>query len=345
MLQRRVDPVDGLRVAVAPQPVLAQRGAQLERRFGVVPLDRPSERGAEVVELGVEPGEVLAARSGPQSARVGAVALGRAPGSSGSGARGPPRGPRPPRSARRRTRGSSPASPAGSAAGCRRRTSRLLATSRSSVSMSAPVIVSAASTVAPPANTAKRAKHACSSSLSRLVAPVDRRAQRLLAGGRVARPGAESRRARPAGASAISPGESSPQRAAASSIASGSPSTRRQISATAFGVAVARARSPGRALARARRTAPRRPRRPARPGPLRAPAARAAARDSSCSACTASGSRLVASTVTAGHAPQQAADERRGAPAGARSCRRSAAGAWRRGSARPPDRPTRPRAG
>ena len=47
-----------------------------------------------------------------------------------------------------------------------RRTSRLLATSRSSVSIPAPVTASAADTVEPPANTAKRAKQACSSSLS-----------------------------------------------------------------------------------------------------------------------------------------------------------------------------------
>ena len=51
--------------------------------------------------------------------------------------------------------------------------------------------VSAASTVAPPANTAKRAKHACSSSLSSSWLQSIGRAQRLLAGGRVARAGAE----------------------------------------------------------------------------------------------------------------------------------------------------------
>ena len=89
------------------------------------------------------------------------------------------------------------------------------------------------------------------------VAPVDGRAQRLLAGGRVARtpagaPSAASRR------TAISPGERNPQRAAASSIASGSPSSRRQISATARRCP-RRIRTPGRAPARARRTA--RPRR------------------------------------------------------------------------------------
>ena len=64
-----------------------------------------------------------------------------------------------------------------------------------------------------------------------VVAPVDRRAQRLLAGGRVARARAE-RAERVVQAVGDLAGESSPQRAAASSIASGRPSTRRQISAT-----------------------------------------------------------------------------------------------------------------
>jgi hypothetical protein len=50
--------------------------------------------------------------------------------------------------------------------------------------------------------------------------------------------------------SAISVGDSSPQRAAASSIASGSPSTRRQISATAAALAVLRSKSGSWACAR-----------------------------------------------------------------------------------------------
>ena len=238
----------------------------------------------------------------PQSARSLPWRSSDATGSNGSGAREPRRCPRRPRSARRRRRGSSRASPAGSALRRWRRTSRLLATSRSSVSMPAPVIVSAASTVAPPANTAKRAKHACSSSPSRLVAPVDRRAQRLVAGGRVARPGAESVERAVAGVSAISAGESSPQRAAASSIASGSPSTRRQISAIALALLAVQLEV---GIVRSRALAEQRDGvhvGDCRESGARAPAARAAARGSSCSACTASGSRLVASTVTLGHA-------------------------------------------
>ena len=101
--------------------------------------------------------------------------------------------------------------------------------------MSAPVIVSAAWIVAPPANTAKRAKHAFSSSLRRAwLQSIVARSVCWRAGasrGAVPRaPRASSRR------SAISAGDSRPQRAAASSIASGRPSTRRQISATAAAV-------------------------------------------------------------------------------------------------------------
>ena len=144
--------------------------------------------------------------------------------------------------------------------------------------------------------------------VEQLVAPVDRRAQRALARRRVARrapsaPTAASRR------SAISAGQSNPQRAAASSIASGSPSTRRQISATAAALpssrpnpgSCARARSQNNATASAA-SAPGASR-------LRQRERRYRMR---CSACTASGSRLVASTVTPGHAATSTADERRG---------------------------------
>ena len=141
----------------------------------------------------------------PHSARSSAVALGQREEvavvalADGFGCR------RRPRSARRRTRGSSRASPAACGRrGCRRRTSRLLATRRSSVSRPAPVIASAASTVAPPAKTAKRAKHGLLVVAEQLVAPVDRRAQRLLARGRVTRAGTQRAERRRRGARAIS---------------------------------------------------------------------------------------------------------------------------------------------
>ena len=94
------------------------------------------------------------------------------------------------------------------------------------------MIVSAAATVAPPANTAKRAKHAFSSSPSRswLQSIVARSVCWRAGASRAPRGQRGERRSR---RSAISRGESSPQRAAASSIASGSPSRRRQMLATA----------------------------------------------------------------------------------------------------------------
>ena len=73
-----------------------------------------------------------------------------------------------------------------------RRTSRLLATSRSSVSMSAPVIVSAASHGGAAGEHREARETRLLVVAEQAVAPVDRRAQRLLAGGRVARPCAES---------------------------------------------------------------------------------------------------------------------------------------------------------
>src|SRR3954447_3254936 len=87
---------------------------------------------------------------------------------------------------------------------------RLLATSRSSVATPAPVIVSAAGTPAPPVNTAKRAKHACSSASSRawLQSSVARSVRWRAGASRTPVPSTMCRRA------AISEGESSPQRAA-----------------------------------------------------------------------------------------------------------------------------------
>ena len=120
--------------------------------------------------------------------------------------------------------------------------------------MSAPVIVSAASTVAPPANTAKRAKHAFSSSLSRLwLQSIVARSVCWRAG--ASRGPAPSPSSAPLRRVAISAGESSPQRAAASSIASGSPSTRRQISAIASMLSPPESKSGSCARARSQNSA------------------------------------------------------------------------------------------
>ena len=79
--------------------------------------------------------------------------------------------------ARRRTRGSSRAS-SSARPSCR---IRLLSTSDCSVSRSASATFSAASSVQPPAKTARRANRCCSSCVEELVAPLDRRPQGALA--------------------------------------------------------------------------------------------------------------------------------------------------------------------
>ena len=95
-----------------------------------------------------------------------------------------------------------------------------------------------------------------------LIAPGDRVAQRPLPRRQVARPACQERQA-PLELESSSPGDSSSAWAAASSIASGSPSRRRQIAATSMALALstskraptARARSANNATAAARTTA------------------------------------------------------------------------------------------
>ena len=74
-VQRLVDPVHGVGVAVSHEPVAAERRRHRERPLGVGLPDRPSERRVEVVDLGVQPGEVLLAARAPERA-FGSVALG-----------------------------------------------------------------------------------------------------------------------------------------------------------------------------------------------------------------------------------------------------------------------------
>ncbi len=151
---------------------------------------------------------------------------------------------------------------------------RFLTTSDSRSSRSASQTASAASSEKLPLKTASFRKSSCSLRLEQVVAPLDRRAQRLLPGRRVAR--ARGQQGQPP----VEPREElvriqSATRAAASSIASGSPSSRRQISPTA-----PVGRNPGRPPAPARRRGLRRRRRAtARPGNA-APSRGAAARGS-----------------------------------------------------------------
>ena len=83
-------------------------------------------------------------------------------------------------------------------------------------------------------------------SVEQVVAPGDGVAQRLLAGRQVARAAGQQRQPRAPAAPAAPAAGAAVTRAAASSIASGSPSSRRQISATAGGVRRRSGRSPAR---------------------------------------------------------------------------------------------------
>ena len=59
-MQRREDPLHGLVGAIAPLPVIDERGGELEHPLGGVALGRESQRGTEVLELVVQTREVLA---------------------------------------------------------------------------------------------------------------------------------------------------------------------------------------------------------------------------------------------------------------------------------------------
>ena len=214
-----------------PSPPFPQRRREPHDALGLAGLVGALQRLDEVVGLGIEPalpGELV----GRQQLRrdrlrqlevVAAVALGD---------RRRPRLARP--AARRHTRGRARASTAASsrraprdgAACCGRRAPRGLRASPRSPRL-------AASTVQPPANTLSSPNVARCASSSRLEAPVERRAHRAVAVGRVARPRAEARQARCSGGSRSPAATASPTRAAASSIASGRPSTREHTAAIA----------------------------------------------------------------------------------------------------------------
>ena len=107
--------------------------------------------------------------------------------------------------------------------------------------------------------TERRANSARSAVVEQVVAPGDRAAQRLLARGQVARAAGQQRQPVARAARASPAGGSSRTRAAASSIASGRPSRRTQISATAGAFSFVEGEVRAGPPARARRTA-RRPR-------------------------------------------------------------------------------------
>ena len=128
--------------------------------------------------------------------------------------------------------------------------SRLFATSASSTSSEASATGSAASTVHPPANTARRTNASCSRALE---------SRTLHSTSRAASAGALARRAAAGGDRITSPsrrsscaGVSRPIRAAASSIASGRPSSRAHSVGDALALSPASARNDGVARSRAR---------------------------------------------------------------------------------------------
>ena len=117
----------------------------------------------------------------------------------------------------------------------------------------APADASAASSVQPPAKTARRAKSYGASSLEEAVTPVDRRAQSPVPLRRSRGP--PVRRSRRSSSRASSRRRSRSTRAAASSIASGRPSSLRQIAATAGALASVSAKSGRTACARSTKSA------------------------------------------------------------------------------------------
>ena len=323
-------------------PVATERRRQRERPFGVGLSDRPAERRVEVVDLGVEPGEVLLAARAPQRP-FGSVALGEREVVAVVALAD--------RLARRR-RGEALArvgadrlehAAAGSGAcAYRRRTSRLLAT-RSVERVEAGAGDGLGRLDRRAAGEHGEAREARLLGVAeQVVAPVDRRAQRLLARGRVAGAGAQrAERACP-----------------------GARRSRRRR-------AVRSARRPARSRAAARRGAGRSPRRrPALASPRSNPGSWARARSQNSATASTPASASESPVPELGQRErrhgvallglqrerlatrrehrerrtgrEQPADERRRGRARARSCRPPAAGAWRPGSARPPAPATRP---
>lgn len=73
-VQGLLDPVHSLDVAVSHLPVAAERRHHRDRLLGAGLRDRPSEGRAEVLDLGVQPGEVRLGAGTPKRA-VGSVSL------------------------------------------------------------------------------------------------------------------------------------------------------------------------------------------------------------------------------------------------------------------------------
>ena len=177
------------RARPSPTSSRARRGCRA--RCSVSPCSRAQSRAARTfcASAVTEP----RCRCSPSLLDVHVRASGRARRSTRRAGDADPRRRRARRAARRRTRGSSRASSSGRRRGargsCRRATASSVQSRRRATS-------SAASSVQPPREDGEaRRTAACSSGVEQVVAPVDRRAQRLLALRRVAAPPVEQRRA------------------------------------------------------------------------------------------------------------------------------------------------------
>ena len=248
----------GLGEATAGAPPAIERRAEAQRERRLAP-QRVVDRRRQVGRLGVEDLEPLALAAGLE-VRTPLARPARGSDRGGGRAPRPPRRPRP--AARARTGARSPA--AGSAPPRSRSsaitsdwsTSEASRSSTRSRSIPSPAQTSsAASSVKPPAKTARRRSSACSSVGEQLVAPVDRRAQGLLARQRRARPaGQQPEAVREPACDLLDRRASAPARRPARSPAA-SRRARWQICGHRLARSRRSPRSPGAPCAPARRTA------------------------------------------------------------------------------------------
>ena len=280
---RRVQPAGSLGEVVAVQPEAPEARRQAQRRLRVG-AQREGERGAQVVVLGLERAQRPV---GPGLDGVVALGEGQAPVevAAGPGGRARPT----PRGARPRTGGSSRAGAGARVLGdderlvdqAGRETGHAPALDRAAGAH----VLGGVERRTPPANTARRRKSSALLAVEQVVAPVDRRAQRLLArSSAVAAAVAEHVERVVQARRDLLERERAARARRRARCASGMPSSRRQISATTRRCSRrARAGEPGAraergALGEQRASAPRRRARGHAPRDLAGDAQRLAAR-------------------------------------------------------------------
>ena len=185
----KIEPFSALRHRSAEVPKQGERNTDSKPELGSEP---PSDHLKAALKLSCSARDDSAIAPAPAPELVLGVRRGRGSTRRVGGGHHPRRTPQ--RVARARALGSSRASRTGALRpGLHPRRTRLLSTRDSSVSRSVVQIRSAASSVPPPEKTAIRANRARSRSFSRSLAPLDRRAERALALGRVRGAGGEER--------------------------------------------------------------------------------------------------------------------------------------------------------